>query len=158
MACLYYQHLRWQLDPKQSLTIHPSHVYHEVKLTLLLPIGVVNIPLLTQALAHSTSRARQSEISVWKLEGAVCIRLTGRLLGAGVIQVCELQPAGHGDKLPGLEVQQSHGPQRRLGQEMEEPDQVQAHLGGDDTRHIAIVTPKTLYLEVKQLISCCFLL
>lgn len=70
---------------------------------------------------------------MWKLEGAVRIRLTGGLLGAGVIQVCELQLAGHGDKLPGLEVQQSHGAQRRLGEEVEEPDQVQTHLGGDQT-------------------------
>lgn len=110
--------------------IHPSHVNHVVKPTLLLPIGVVNISLLTQAFTHSAGGARHSEISVWKLEGAVCIRLTGRLLGAGVIQVCQLQTSGHGDKLPGLEVQQGHGAQRRLGQEVEEPDQIQAHLGG----------------------------
>lgn len=70
---------------------------------------------------------------MWKLEGAVCVGLTGGLLSAGVIQVCELQLAGHGDKLPGLEVQQSHGAQRRLGEEVKEPDQVQTHLGGDQT-------------------------
>lgn len=75
---------------------------------------------------------------MWKLEGAVRIRVTGRLLCAGVIQVCELQAAGHGDKLPGLEVQQSHGTQRRLGQEVEKPDQIQTHLGGDQTRQKSI--------------------
>lgn len=75
---------------------------------------------------------------MWKLEGAVCICLTGGLLSAGVIQVCELQLAGHGDKLPGLEVQQGHGAQGRLGQEVEEPDQIQAHLGGDQTCQILI--------------------
>lgn len=139
-VCLYYQqHFRRQLGlylsnhPRSCCSIHPSHVYHAVKLSLFLPIGVVNVPLLTQTLTHSPCRAWQSEISVWKLEGAVCVCLTGGLLGAGVIQVCELQLAGHCDKLPGLEVQQSHGAQRRLGQEVEEPDQVQTHLGGDQT-------------------------
>lgn len=70
---------------------------------------------------------------MWKLEDAVLVRLTGGLLGAGVVQVCELQLAGHGDELPRLEVQQGHGAQRRLGQEVEEPDQVQTHLGGEQT-------------------------
>lgn len=110
---------------------HPSRVYHAVKLSLLSPIGVVNVPLLAQAVAHAPGGARQSEVFVWKLEGAVRVRLTGRLLGAGVVQVRELQRAGHGDELPGLEVQQGHGSQGRLGQEVEEPNQIQTHLGGD---------------------------
>lgn len=113
-----------------SLLLHPS-ITRLSRSKTVLPIGVVNVPFLIQALAHSPRRARQGEISVRKLEGAVCIRLTVGLLGAGVVQVRELQLAGHGDELPGLEVQQSHGAQRRLRQEVEEPDQVQTHLGGD---------------------------
>lgn len=116
-------------SPRQRyLNTHPSQVYYVVNVSLFLPIGVVNVPLLVQALTHSLSRARQSEISVWKLKGAVCVCLTGGLLGAGVVQVGELQLPGHGDKLPGLKVQQSHGAKGRLGQEVEEPNQVQTHL------------------------------
>lgn len=93
-------------------------------MSLLLPIGVVNVPLLIESLTHSPSGAGQSEVSVWELEAAVCRALTTRLLCAGVVQVCQLQLATHRDKLPRLEVQQSHGAQRRLGKEVEEPDQV----------------------------------
>lgn len=116
-----------------SSSIHPSHVHHVVKLSLVSPVGIVNVPLLVQALTHSLRRAWQGEISVWKLEGAVSVCLTRCLLGAGVVQVCELQLARHSDKLPGLEVQQSHRAQRRLGEEVEQPDQVQTNLGGDET-------------------------
>lgn len=137
-VCLYHQqhfrsrlHLYLNNHSCSCCSIHPSHVYHVVKLSLLLPIGIVNVPLLIQALTHSLGRAGQSEISVWKLEGAVCVHLAWGLLGSGVVQVCELQLTGHGDKLPGLEVQQSHGAQRRLGEEVEEPNQVQTHLGSD---------------------------
>lgn len=69
-------------------------------------------------------RARQAEVAVGELEGAVGRRLARRLLGAGVVQVGQLELAGDGDELPRLEVQQSHGAQRRTGQEVEEPDQV----------------------------------
>lgn len=116
---------------QRAVLSHPSRVYHAVKLSLLSPIGVVNVPLLAQAFAHTPGGARQSEIPVWKLEGAVRVRLTGRLLGAGVVQVGELQLARHSDELPRLEVQQGHGSQGRLGQEVEEPNQIQTHLGGE---------------------------
>lgn len=82
--------------------------------------------------------ARHSEISVWKLEGAVRVRLTGCLLGAGVVQVGELQLPRHGDELPWLEVQQGHGSQGRLGQEVEEPNQIQTHLGGEQKWHNSV--------------------
>lgn len=108
---------------------HPSH--NIVKLSFSSPVGVVNVPLLAQALTHAAVRARHSEVPVWKLEAAVGVRPAGRLLGAGVVQVGELQHAGHGDKLPGLEVQQSHRTQGGLGQEVQEPDQIQTHLGGE---------------------------
>lgn len=62
-------------------------------------------------------------------EAAVGVCLAGRLRGAGVVQVRQLQAAGHGDELARLEVQQGHGAQRRAGQEVKEPDQIQAHLG-----------------------------
>lgn len=114
---------------QRAFLFHPSGVYHAVKLSLLSPIGVVNVPLLAQAVAHTPGGAPQSEVSVWKLEGAVRVRPTGRLLGAGVVQVGELQLARHGDELPRLEVQQGHGSQGRLGQEVEEPNQIQTHLG-----------------------------
>lgn len=64
-----------------------------------------------------------------ELEAAVGVRPAGRLRGAGVVQVRQLQAAGHGDELAGLEVQQGHGAQRRAGQEVKELDQIQTHLG-----------------------------
>lgn len=99
----------------------------------LSPVGVVNVPLLAQALAHAAGRARQAEVAVGELEGAVGVRLARRLLGAGVVQVCQLELAADGDELPRLEVQEGHGAQGRPGQEVEEPDQVQTHLGGERT-------------------------
>lgn len=104
-----------------------------MSLFLFLPVGIVNVHLLIQALTHSLGRAGQSEISVRKLEGAVSVCLTDRFLCAGVIEVCEFQLTRDGNKLSRLEVQQCHGAQWRMGEEMEEPDQVQTHLGGDHT-------------------------
>lgn len=114
-----------------GLYLSPTHPSHNiVKLSFFSPVGVVNVPLLAQALTHAVG-ARQSEVPVWKLEAAVGVRPAGRLLGAGVVQVGELQHARHGDKLPGLEVQQSHRAQGGLGQEVQETDQIQTHLGGE---------------------------
>lgn len=66
-----------------------------------------------------------------KLQGAVGVCAARRLLWTGVVQVRQLQLARHGDELTRLEVQQSHRAQRGVGEEVEEPGQVQTDLWAD---------------------------
>ncbi len=110
------------------------------------PVSIVEVSLFVDTLATALV-AGEGEVAGRELHETVWRRRWGarRLLNTGVVQVSHFQHSPDQDELPRPEVQQGDGPERGLGQIMQQPRQTQTDL----QRHAIMSIWKAI---------CCFVL
>jgi len=124
--------MKWThvLPVQVTYSRHVSCLYRWYGETPVLPVGVVEVSLLVDALTPPPA-AGEGEVACGESEGAGVVGGQGRARGlvrAGVVQVGDLQLPVHQDELPGPEVQQGDRAQRGAGQEVEQPNQTHTDL------------------------------
>lgn len=112
-----------------------------------LPVGVVEVPLLVHARAAPPG-AGEGEVARGELHDAVGGGGAGCLHGAGVVKVGHLQLAVHQDELARAEVEQRDRAQRRVCQVVQQPHQTQADLQREREQGVLGKTGALVYVPL----------